>query len=57
MKQLRRNRIFVTDSERFYRELGNKRIEVNRPPTPEVTEQFWKLIWEDEKHHNEKLSG
>ena len=57
MKQLRQNRIFATDTKRFYRELGNERIEVNRPPTPEVTEQFWKLIWEDEKHHNEKLSG
>ena len=52
-KQFRQNITFATDTKRFYRELGKKQIEVNRPPTAEETEQFWRLIWEDEKHHNE----
>ena len=54
VKQFRQNRTFATDTKRFYRELGKKKIEVNKPPTAGVTEQFWKLIWEDEKHHNEE---
>ena len=54
VKQFRQNRTFATDTKRFYRELGKKKIGVNKPPTAEVTEQFWKLIWEDEKHHSEE---
>ena len=52
-KQFKQNRKFATDTKGFYRELGKKQIEVDKPPTAEETEQFWRLILEDEKHHNE----
>ena len=52
-KQFKQNRTFATDTKIFYRELGKKQIEVDKPLTAEKTEQFWRLIWEDEKHHNE----
>ena len=52
-KQFKQNRTFATDTKIFYRELGKKQIEVDKPPTAEETEQFWRLVWEDEKHHNE----
>ena len=39
-KHFKQNRTFATDTKRFYRELGKKQIEVDKPQTAEETEQF-----------------
>ena len=56
-KQFRQSKTVATNTKIFYRELGKKRIEVNRLPTAEVTEQLWKLILEDESTIMKKLNG
>jgi hypothetical protein len=52
-KQFRQNKVFKTDSKKFYREIGKNQIAVKEPPPPDKIEEFWSKIWEEDKHHNE----
>ena len=52
-KQFQQNRIFNSNPKVFYRELGYKQPEVNEPPPLDEIETFWKIILEDDKHHND----
>ena len=53
-KFYKQNKLFKTDMQKFYREMGKQIIEIKEsPPTKEV-EKFWKKIWSSEKERNEE---
>lgn len=53
-KQYRQNRMFYEDRKKLYRELGNEKVKVEKAPTKEEVERFWKSILENEvQHQNE----
>ena len=52
-EQYRQNKIFKEDAKKFYRSLGKKNIEVEKPPDAEENKQFWQNILEEEVIHNE----
>lgn len=49
----RQNKIFETDSKRFYREIGKTTIEVEEIPTEEHIRDFWNSIWGNDKEHHD----
>ena len=42
-----------TMPKRFFRELGNKAINIQNPPSLEKVESFWSKIWKNNKTHND----
>ena len=45
--------MFREDSKRFYRELGKKTIQIEKPPDIGEVNMFWQNILEQEVNHNE----
>ena len=45
--------MFREDSKRFYRELGKKTIQIEKPPDTGEVKKIWKNILEQEVKHNE----
>ena len=45
--------MFREDSKRFYRELGKKTIQIDKPPDIGEVKRFWQNILEQEVKHNE----
>ena len=39
--------------QKFYREVGNKAINIQNPPSLEKVELFWSKIWKNNKTHND----
>ena len=52
-EQYKQNKMFREDSKRFYRELGKKTIQIERPPDIGEVKKFWQNILEQEVKHNE----
>ena len=46
-------KVFRKDSKRFYRELGKKTIQIEKPPGIDEVKKFWQNILEQEVKHNE----
>ena len=53
-KFYQQNNTFKMDKKKFYRELGNTQVTVEKPPSKEVEERFWTSIWGTEKEFNEE---
>ena len=49
--------MFREDSKRFYRELGKKTIQIEKPPDIGEVKKFWQNILEQEVKHNEDPNG
>ena len=45
--------MFREDSKRFYRELGKKTIQMEKPPDRGEVKKFWQNILEQDVKHNE----
>ena len=45
--------MFKEYSKRFYRELGKKTIQIEKPPDIGEVKKFWQIILEQEVKHNE----
>ena len=45
--------MFREDSKRFYRELGKKTIQTEKPPDIGEVKKFWQNILKQEVKHNE----
>ena len=52
-KQFKQNKTFREDSKKFYRELGKKIIQIEKPPDIGEVKKFWQNILEQEVKHNE----
>ena len=52
-EQYKQNKMFREDSKRFYRELGKKTIQTEKPPDIREVKKFWQNILEQEVKHNE----
>ena len=52
-KFYRQNNSFKLDKKKLYRELGSKQINVEKPPTRDEIEIFWKKIWGTHKEFKE----
>ena len=52
-EQYKQNKLFREDSKRFYRELGKKTIQIEKPPDIGKVKKFWQNIWEQEVKHSE----
>ena len=52
-EQYKHNKMFREDSKRFYRELGKKTIQIEKPPDIGEVKKFWQNILEQEVKHNE----
>ena len=52
-EQYKQNKMFREDSKRFYRELGKKMIQIEKPPDIGEVKKFWQKILEQEVKHNE----
>ena len=48
----RQNKTFKDNAKKFYRELGNKAINMQNHPSVEKFESFWSKIWKNNKTHN-----
>ena len=48
-KFYRQNNTFKPDKKKFYRELGSKQINVEKPPSRDEIEIFWTKIWSTHK--------
>ena len=53
-KLFRQNKLSKSNPRIFYRELGNKILTIEDPPSAGEVERLWKTILEDDKHHNER---
>ena len=53
MSSTKQNKMFREDSKRFYRELGKKTIQIEKPPDIGEVKKFWQNILEQEVKHNE----
>ena len=53
IEQYKQNKIFREDSKGFYRELGKKTIQIDKPPDIGEVKKFWQNILEQEIKHNE----
>ena len=49
----KQNKMFRKDSKRFYRELGKKAIQIEKPPDIGEVKKFWQNILEQEFKQNE----
>ena len=49
----RQSNTFKFDKKKFFRELGSKQINVEKTPTRDEIEIFWKKIWDTHKEFNE----
>ena len=45
--------MYHDDARRFYRELGKKTIQIEKPPDITEVKMFWKTILEQEVKHSE----
>ena len=45
--------MFQDDGRRFYRELGKRTIQIEKPPEIAEVKKFWHSILEQEVKHNE----
>ena len=45
--------MFQDDARRFFRELGKKTIQIEKPPDIAEVKKFWQGILEQEVKHNE----
>ena len=45
--------MFREDAKRFYRELGKKTIQIEKPPDTGEVKKFWQNILEQEVKHND----
>ena len=52
-EQYKQNKMFREDSKKFYRELGKKTIQIEKPPDIGEVKKFWQNILEQEVKHNE----
>ena len=52
-EQYKQNKMFREDSKRFYRELGKKTIQNEKPPDIGEVKKFWQNILEQEVKHSE----
>ena len=52
-EQYKQNKMFREDSKIFYRELGKKTIQIEKPPDIGEVRTFWQNILEQEVKHNE----
>ena len=52
-EQYKQNKMIREDSKRFYRELGEKTIQIEKPPDIREVKKFWQNILEQEVKHNE----
>ena len=52
-EQYKQNKMFREDSKRFYRELGKKTIQIEKPPDIGEVKTFWQNILKQEVKHNE----
>ena len=52
-EQYKQNKMFREDSKRFYRELGKKTMQIEKPPGTGEVKKFWQKILEQEVKHNE----
>jgi hypothetical protein len=52
--QYSQNKVFKEDNKRFYRNLGMKNLETREPPAMVEAETYWKSLWGEEAHHNER---
>ena len=46
--------MFKEDTKNFYRNLGMKNIEAREPPSLAEAENYWKSLWGEEAHNNER---
>jgi hypothetical protein len=46
--------MFNEDTTKFYRTLGMKNAEARQPPSMAEAETYWKSLWGEETHHNER---
>ena len=51
-EQYKQNKTFREDAKRFYRELGKKTIQIEKPPDTGEVKKFWQTILEQEVKHN-----
>ena len=52
-EQYKQNKMFGEDSKRFYRELGKKTFQIEKPPDIGEVKKFWQKILEQEVKHKE----
>ena len=52
-EQYKQNKMFREDFNRFYRELGKKTIQTEKPPDIREVKKFWQNILQQEVKHNE----
>ena len=52
-EQYKQNKMFREDSKKFYRELGKKAIQTEKPPDIGEVKKFWQNILGQEVKHNE----
>ena len=52
-KQYKQNKMFREDSKKFYRELGKKTIQIEKPQDIGQVKRFWQNVLEQEVKHNE----
>ena len=52
-EQYKQNKMFREDSKRFYRELGKKTIQTEKPPDIREVKKIWQKILEQEVKHNQ----
>ena len=53
-KFFRQNKLFKTDTKIFYRQLGKEQKKVDKVPSANEIEDFWKKIWNNDKEYNEE---
>ena len=52
-EQYKQNIVFREDSKSFYRELGKKTIQIEKPPDIGEVKKFWQNLLDQEVKHNE----
>ena len=52
-EQCKQNKMFREDFNRFYRELGKKTFQIEKPPDIREVKKFWQNILQQEVKHNE----
>ena len=54
IERKRINKQFSHNPKKVYRKMKDDKIEIEKVPTKENVEQFWKSIWQDNSIFNEK---